>query len=347
MDGFTMRHVSCSTGGMRTTLKASVFISLALAGCGGTSGDVDSGAPRVDSGAPADSGTPADSGPQVDSGASGATDITNAIFTERSADCADYAQSYMASVRDIQRGVAFEGNVEIVASASSCSLTSNAIPNHDFNDASARFATRTAEITKTFVIPRNPTFAASNTALTLTSFNAVMLNGVVVDLLAAGCFGVGDGRIGCFNQATPWRYDPMSPLASFGTDAHHAHTQPDGHYHYHGDPLAMYADAAEVSPVIGFAADGFPIHGPYFNDGTTTRAAVSGYTLRTGTRPSGPGGTYDGTYVDDYEFTDAGDLDACNGMMIDGHYGYYVTRSYPWVIGCYRGTPDPSFRKLP
>jgi len=71
------------------------------------------------------------------------------------------------------------------------------------------------------------------------SFDAIMLNGVVVDLLAAGCFGVGDGRIGCFDLATAWRYDPMSPSASFGTDAHHAHTQPDGHYHYHGDPLAM------------------------------------------------------------------------------------------------------------
>jgi hypothetical protein len=177
-----------------------------------------------------------------------------------------------------------------------------------------------------------------------------MLDGVVVDLLAAGCFGVGDGRIGCFDPATPWRYDPMSSAAGFGTDAHHAHTQPDGRYHYHGDPLAMYGEPTAPSPVIGFAADGFPIYGPYFDDGGEIRAVVSGYTLRSGSRPTGstsPGGTYDGTYVDDYEFTGAGDLDECNGMMIEGQYGYYVTRSYPWVIGCFSGAPDTSFLKTP
>lgn len=336
---------------MRTPMRHAhhVLFWMTLAGgCGDGSGELDSGIPldanRADAGT-VDSGV-VDSG-AADAGMSGPTDITNAIFATRSADCADYARSYVANVRDIQRGLPFEGEVEIVTGAASCSLTSNAIPNHDFNDATARFATPTSAITKTFVLTRNPAFAATTTPLALTSFNAVMLNGVVVDLLAAGCFGVGDGRIGCNNLATPWRYDPMSPSAMFGTDAHHAHTQPDGHYHYHGDPLAMYAESTEPSPVIGFAADGFPIFGPYFDDGTEVRAAVSGYTLRSGTRPSGPGGTYDGTYVDDYEFTDAGDLDACNGMMVDGQYGYFVTRSYPWVMGCYRGTPHASFHKRP
>ncbi len=100
--------------------------------------------------------------------------------------------------------------------------------------------------------------------------------------------------------------------------------------------LAMYGEPTAPSPVIGFAADGFPIYGPYFDDGVEIRAAVSGYTLRSGSRPTGstsPGGTYDGSYVDEYELTGAGDLDECNGMMIEGQDGYYVTRSYPWVIG--------------
>jgi len=51
------------------------------------------------------------------------------------------------------------------------------------------------------------------------------------------------------------------------------------------------------------------------------RQAVSGYVLRDGMRPSSasdPGGAYDGMYVDDYEFTGAGDLDECNGMTVDG-----------------------------
>jgi hypothetical protein len=285
-----------------------------------------------------------------DSGTPAAVDITDAVFTMRSSDCADYARSYYASVTDIQRDLAFDGQVEIVAGTTSCLLTSNAIPNHDFDDATAAFATPTVAIERTFEIPRNPVMASTTTALELASFNAVMLNGVVVDLLAAGCYGVGDGRIGCNDPSTPWRYDPMSPSAGFGTDAHHAHTQPDGRYHYHGDPLAMYGGPTAPSPVIGFAADGFPIHGPYFDDGTEVRAAVSGYALKSGSRPSGaddPGGTYDGTFIDDYEYTGGGDLDECNGMMVDGHYGYYVTATYPWVLGCLRGAPDPSFGKRP
>lgn len=68
-----------------------------------------------------------------------------------------------------------------------------------------------------------------------------------------------------------------------------------------------------------------------------------------GSRPSGaddPGGTYDGTYVDDYEYVaGSGDLDECNGMMRDGAYGYYIINKYPWVLRCYMGTPDNSFQK--
>jgi len=313
-------------------------LGLALAACGGGAGVPD--AAVEDSGSMVDAAAP-------DSGTS-PRDITNAVFTERSGDCADYAFSAIASVRDIQRDLGFEGRVDVLAGDSSCELISNAIPNHDFNDASAAFATPTAELEKSFTLIRNPAMASSNTALSLGSFDAVMLNGVVVDMLAAGCFGVGDGRIGCGDLSTPWRYDPMSPSAGFGTDAHHAHTQPDGRYHYHGDPLAMYGSASDVSPVVGFAADGFPIYGPYFDDGTEVRAAVSGYSLRSGSRPTdaaSPGGSYDGTYVDDYEFTDAGDLDECNGMTVDGQYGYYITGSYPWILRCFHGTVDASFSK--
>lgn len=274
-------------------------------------------------------------------------DITNAIFSERSADCADYEGSYGSSVTDIQRALGFEGAVTITASGGACALTTNAIPNHDFDDASASFATPTAEVKRTFDVPRLPSAAASTSGLTLQSYDAILLDGVVVDLLSAGCYGVGDGKIGCNDLSTSWRYDPLGPGNPFGADAHHAHTQPDGTYHYHGGPVAMYDDmpGASGSPVIGFAADGFPIYGPYFFDGSTVRKAISGYALKVGTRPSGPGGTYDGTFVDDYEFTGAGDLDACNGMTVDGQYGYYVTDAYPWILGCFHGTPDPSFGK--
>jgi hypothetical protein len=138
----------------------------------------------------------------------------------------------------------------------------------------------------------------------------------------------------------------------FGTDSHNAHSQPDGGYHYHGSPVALFSDDSTTeSPVIGFAADGFPIYGPYIDDGEGIRKVVSGYTLIAGDRVSQdgegafPGGSYDGTYRDDYEFSDAGDLDECNGMEHNGDYGYYVIDSFPWVMGCFSGSPDTSFQK--
>jgi len=177
-----------------------------------------------------------------------------------------------------------------------------------------------------------------------------LLNGVVVDILAAGCFGVGDGRIGCNDPDQPWRFDPLSPLSGFSVDSHNAHSQPDGTYHYHGEPNALYAsNEAIVSPVAGFAADGFPIFGSYINDNGSVRTVQPGYRLRSGNRPSGngqPGGTFDGTYRDDYEYVEGlGDLDECNGRMVNGQYRYHITSTFPYVLACFKGVPDDSFTK--
>jgi hypothetical protein len=283
-------------------------------------------------------------------------DITDAVFVDRTASCSTYVGEYFSSVRDVTRGTDFFGTVLIVASGDDCVITSNSIPNHDFNDM-GMFATPVAEVVESFTLVGAPAAATSPTPLTLQYDNAVFRNGVKLDLLAAACYGVGgeplgQERIGCNADGTPWRYDPMFGGNGFGTDSNNAHTQPDGAYHYHGDPGAMYdASGSAPSGLIGYAADGFPIFGPWFDDGGVIRRVESGYALRAGARQSQsgegafPGGTYDGTFVDDWEWTGAGDLDRCNGMTVDGAYGYYVTDSYPWVIGCFIGTPDASFRK--
>jgi len=287
-----------------------------------------------------------------------AVDITDASLSSRSANCGDYASSYFANVVDIQRDMSFSGALSIAVGSGSCSFSSNSIPNHDFNDATAHFATPVSEVEATFSVTSDPVAGASVTGLSLNYDNGVFLNGVKLDLLAAACYGVGPDplgaeRIGCPDINSAWRYDPMYSGNSFGTDAHNAHTQPDGAYHYHGTPRALYEDSGDAgeSPVVGFAADGFPIFGPYIDDGGSVRKVVSGYTLKAGARVSlpgeaaFPGGSYDGTFRDDYEFTAAGDLDECNGMTRDGVYGYYLSDGYPWVLACFTGTPDESFRK--
>ena len=124
-------------------------------------------------------------------------------------------------------------------------------------------------------------------------------------------------------------------------------------------------DPAQRRPslVVGFAADGFPIFGapsgPRHRRGPSR---TSSYSLKSGVRaaqshggatydPSGPGGAfegeaYNGRFVDDYEYiAGAGDLDECNGMVVDGRYGYRITDTYPWVLGCFKGAADESFRK--
>jgi hypothetical protein len=286
-------------------------------------------------------------------------DITDAVLTNLSGDCADYAASYQADVTDVQRDLPFTAQFAVSEDAASCGITANDIPNYDFNDGSGRFADPVATQNISFSIPRNPQPAASTTELSLLTYNAVMLNGVVLDEVANGCYKPDDagadekGNVanGC-GLWVDWRLDPMGTV-NFGTDSHNAHVQPGGVYHYHGNPMALFdpQETAQGSPVIGFAADGYPIYGPHYIDATTGEMleATSGYTLKTGDRPTGdtsPGGSYDGTYIQDYEFTDAGTLDECNGMTVDGQYGYYVTSSYPYVMGCYTGTPSLSFFKF-
>lgn len=285
-------------------------------------------------------------------------DITNLLLSNRSGDCADYAGVYSASVEDVTRQQRFNSEIEISANSQHCTLTTNGIPNHDFNGPTANFANDVRELPGTFRVPRNPRKTGSQTALSQRSYDAILLNGVPVDLLSAGCYRPSGPRAdkngnvlaGC-RDTDRWLLDPPSYDQYFGVDLHNAHAQPDGRYHYHSNPNALFLDhdLDKPSPAIGFAADGFPIYGTIFkdNDGKI-RPAISGYGLKTTPRPAppaGPGGTPDGTYIDDYEFTGTGDLDECNGMTVDGQYGYYVTTSYPWVLNCLVGDPDRSFDK--
>lgn len=73
------------------------------------------------------------------------TDISDAILTNNRGSCSYYADSLFSAVKDLQRGILFSGNVDISISGSDCIITTNSIPNHDFNDSRASFATQVAE----------------------------------------------------------------------------------------------------------------------------------------------------------------------------------------------------------
>jgi hypothetical protein len=89
--------------------------------------------------------------------------------------------------------------------------------------------------------------------------------------------------------------------------------------------------------VLGYAIDGFPIYNSYGctnKSCTKTVKVTSGY-VKTGNPTSNAWSAY--TYRSSKK---AGQLDACNGRTEpDGTYGYHATSAFPYVIGCFAGTP--------
>ncbi|MCB1004689.1 MAG: YHYH protein [Acidimicrobiales bacterium] len=223
-------------------------------------------------------------------------------------------------------------------------------PDHDI-DASFRYpgTPQPQDPGDTFRVTTDPQVASSPTYVGTGQYFGVHLDSVVFDPKTAGYWN-NDMGSGWNYVATP---DQL--------DAYGAHTRPEtGFYHYHAVTAQWVSDTDVHSALVGWAADGFPIYLRYgYTDPTDAGSGVtnlaSSYRLKSGDRPSdSPGGTYDGTFVADYEYVDGlGDLDECNGRdcvtpeFPDGTYAYFLTDEWPWVPTYLRGTPDDSFSPGP
>ncbi len=172
------------------------------------------------------------------------------------------------------------------------------------------------------------------------------LNGVIMDPGTAE-FWNGDRRSG-------WNYEALGGAVQLGIDENHAHVQPNGAYHYHGMPTGLLDELnfkkGKHSPQIGWAADGFPVYALFGYDGKDTSKVIkhtSSYRLKEGGRPEapkGPGGEYDGAFVQDYEYVEgAGTLDECNGAWTvtpeypRGTYAYFLTEEWPVIPRIFKG----------
>ena len=153
-----------------------------------------------------------------------------------------------------------------------------------------------------------------------------------------------------------WNYDALGGAVRLGLDANYAHVQPNGVYQYHFTPTGLMDelnwDGTEHSPLIGWAADGYPVYVLTGDLGNGMQEVNSSYRLKSGNRPGGsqPDGAYDGTFVENYEYVAGlGDLDECNGARTtskefpQGTYAYFLTREFPFVPRCWTGTSDNSF----
>ena len=153
----------------------------------------------------------------------------------------------------------------------------------------------------TFRLPLEPRKAAEITRLPMGPIG-VALNGVVF-----------------FNPFEQGGMNAVEGYSEVWLDSCCGHPQQTGVYHYHKYPTCVKSpfadDGTRHSPVIGFAFDGFPIHGPYESDGVMAK---------------------------DLEGDRA--LDVCNGHEdAERGYHYHVTPGrFPYVIGGYHGVPEPS-----
>lgn len=147
-------------------------------------------------------------------------------------------------------------------------------------------------------------------------------------------------------------------------DGNGGHVNSISRYHYHNIPTNYFTNDLQIdgnshSPIVGYAADGFPIYYKYIytnaldiNSGITDYE--SGYQLKSGQRPgdgiSAPNGSYDGTYVQDYEYITS-ELDECGGRFgitpehPNGTYYYVLTDNWPFIPRCLKGNVvDNSFK---
>lgn len=251
----------------------------------------------------------------------------------------------------ISPAYAFQTQVAITMQGPYRVVRSNGIPDHSTGEFPNQGNPNTiAEQEYLYRMPKEPKRAEQTTPLSMNVFG-VAINGVPFDPGAAEWWNR--------NPMSGWQYEAMALGPRLGLDRNNAHVQPNGAYHYHGPPTGLLERLKRVGkPVlIGYAADGFPIYGPYgYKDANDAKSGMkklsSSYRIRGGTRPNGPGGTYDGTFVQDYEYVSKrGDLDNCNGRtgvtpeFPAGTYYYVVTDNYPYIPRGWKGTPDDSFVK--
>ena len=212
--------------------------------------------------------------------------------------------------------------------------------------------------------------SVTSTATEMSVFG-ILLNGMLLERDTAEVYGGSGGGT--------WNYEAITPGTAqgnslgddtnravrngwLGTDCNNSHVQPSGLYHAHGLPEAFIQQLMGDTPtdmvLAGYAADGFPIYLRYgYNDPSDTGSGLKviehSWELRSGTRPSGPGGAYDGTFRQDWEYVESsGDTDECGGRTgptpeyPGGTYHYFLTDDYPYIPRCVFGTPDSGFRQL-
>jgi len=163
----------------------------------------------------------------------------------------------------------------------------------------------------------------------------VALNGVQIRPGTADYYDASSRRGFSRDSSSGWNLEGIGARDKLGMDQNNAHVDERGLYHYHGIPKVLVSDSS--SSLMGYAADGFEIH-------YAGNQQSASYQLKSGTRPNGPGGRYDGTYNEDWEYVaGSGSLDQCNGGTLNGKFVYFATDTYPFYPRCLWGEASKDF----
>ncbi|MEM9336855.1 MAG: YHYH protein [Patescibacteria group bacterium] len=246
----------------------------------------------------------------------------------------------------VGEGITTTGDLVMTTDSNYRYFSSDGLP--EYSISGNRYANTASAQDHEYRVALTPEQNSSPTYYELPFTFGIALNGVTFEPFAAEWYQN--------DRDSGWQEDPFVTLPDL--DDYNAHVQPNGLYHYHGQPTNLIDGATDGahSPIIGFAADGFPLYGPYvYEDADDAASDIieidSNYQLKSGTRSGGPGGSHDGTYNEDYEHVAGGssDLDECNGRYgvtpeyPDGTYYYVATESFPYIPRCLMGDMDLSF----
>jgi len=223
----------------------------------------------------------------------------------------------------------------VSCNATSMIVESNGIPHYTF--VAITPADLAAQNLR-FELPRHPEVAMRTSAIAREGTVGVAVNG-------APFFGPNEG-------GQPAGQAFGDPIHNGITDGCFGHTAMRGDYHYHAlaekclDTSGLTAmpwtnadpDGSSASPILGYGLDGFAVYGRFgCADVNCTRVIEfeSGWEqIADPTTNAWDAHNYVAKAGEQY-------LDECNGHVgPNGDYHYHATAAFPYILGCYTGTPS-------
>ncbi len=223
------------------------------------------------------------------------------------------SSTFLSVSADPANGAYPAPELNVTCDGTTVTVTGNGIPNFEFVQITPSDLTAA---THQFQFPQSPALAAETTELPLLGAVAVAVNGMPI-------FGP--------NEAENLGYG--DPFLDEILDFCNGHTG-GGQYHFHAAPNCLFTDLNN-SPglVVAYALDGFPIVAPVIcgnADCSAQRVAESTWDRTNDVKDAWAAHTV---------VPGKSELDECNGLVLDdGSYVYFATATFPYFLGCYRGT---------